>query len=237
LDVGTIAQIWRYPVKSMLGEQLRVAICDENGIVGDRRFALFDPIMQKQLTARKLSSLLQHSASAFDDEASEVVITLPDGQSAFISDEGISETLSATLKTKVIVRDSSEPGGSTGGFKDDAPVHLVTTATLKAFGAIYPEGQFDQRRFRPNILIDTGVQTGFLEDAWIGKTLRLGDWLKLEIIKPCARCVMTTLAQSELPADSGILKTIANNNDDNLGVYARVLAAGAIRQGDKVWLE
>ena len=77
----------------------------------------------------------------------------------------------------------------------------------------------------------------FVENAWIGRILAIGDAVRLSITGPCPRCVMTTLSQGDLPRDAGILRTAAEHNHANVGVYASVLQGGAIRRGDSVSLE
>ena len=124
-----------------------------------------------------------------------------------------------------------------GTFFDAASVHLLTTATLDRLRALYPEGRFEVRRFRPNIVVDTGGQKDFVENAWIGQVLCLGDAVRLRIDGPCPRCVMTTLAQGDLPSDAGILRTAAQHNLGRVGVYASVLQGGTVRRGDPVRLE
>ena len=79
--------------------------------------------------------------------------------------------------------------------------------------------------------------TGFLEDAWIGRTVRIGDEVQLAITGPCPRCVMTTLAQADLPKDAGILRAAAQHNQVNVGVYASVLRGGRVRRGDAISLQ
>jgi uncharacterized protein len=92
-------------------------------------------------------------------------------------------------------------------------------------------------RFRPNIVVSTGLdQQRFVENEWIDRTVAIGDEVRLRISEPCPRCVMTTLAQSDLPRDPGILRTAAQHNQANVGVYADVLAGGVIRRGDRVAL-
>jgi uncharacterized protein YcbX len=95
-------------------------------------------------------------------------------------------------------------------FFDLGAVHLLTTASLEKLGELYPEGNFDPRRFRPsfrpNVMLELGSgEVGFVEDGWIGRTLHLGDEVVLEVTEPVARCVMTTLPQAELAKDSGIM--------------------------------
>lgn len=94
-----------------------------------------------------------------------------------------------------------------GTFFDLAPVHLVTTATINRLRELAPQSRFEVRRFRPNLVVEspTGA-SGFVENDWIGRTLAIGDEVRLNITGPCPRCVMTTLAQGDLPKDPGILR-------------------------------
>ena len=124
-----------------------------------------------------------------------------------------------------------------GTFFDIAVVHLLTTATIDHLRALYPQGRFEARRFRPNIVISTRPDDeGSAENDWIGHTLAIGDTVRLAITEPCPRCVMITLPQDDLPKDSGILRTAAQHNAVNVGVYASVLSGGTIRRGDAVTL-
>jgi hypothetical protein len=125
-----------------------------------------------------------------------------------------------------------------GTFFDAAFVHVLTTATLDRLRALYPQGRFEVRRFRPNIVIKAANGgADFVENAWIGRTLAIGDAVRLSITGPCPRCVMTTLTQGDLPRDVGILRTAAQHNHANVGVYASVLQGGKTRRGDSVSLE
>jgi len=120
-----------------------------------------------------------------------------------------------------------------GTFFDLAVIHVLTTATIDRLRALYPEGRFEVRRFRPNIVVATGADAlGFVENDWIDRTVAVGDKVRLRITGPCPRCVMTTLPQGDLPKDSGILRTAAQHNQANVGVYADVIAGGTIRRGD-----
>jgi MOSC domain-containing protein len=122
-----------------------------------------------------------------------------------------------------------------GTFFDCAMVHLLTTATLDRLRELYPQGRFEVRRFRPNIVVQLASgEKGFAENAWVGHTLAIGDEVSLSITGPCGRCVMTTLAQGDLSKDPGILRTAARHNQVNVGVYAAVVRGGTIRRGDPV---
>jgi uncharacterized protein YcbX len=124
-----------------------------------------------------------------------------------------------------------------GTFFDCAVVHVLTTATLDRLRELYPQGRFEVRRFRPNVVVQTAESVkDFVENAWIGRTLAIGEGVQLTITGPCPRCVMTTLPQADLPKDPGILRAAAQNNHANVGVYASVVRSGAVRRGDVVTL-
>ena len=125
-----------------------------------------------------------------------------------------------------------------GRFFDCATMHVLTTATLDRLYQLYPQGRFEVPRFRPNIVVSSTLgEQGFLENAWVGHTLAIGDSVRLNITGPCGRCVMTTLAQGDLPQDPGILRTAAQHNKVNVGVYATVERGGRIHRSDVVSLE
>ena len=125
-----------------------------------------------------------------------------------------------------------------GTFFDCAVVHVLATSTLDALRAAYPQGRFEVRRFRPNVVLQlSSRREDFVENEWVGYTLAVGSQVRLNATGPCPRCVMTTLAQADLPQDLGILKTAAKYNKANVGVYAAVAKAGSVRRGDSVGLE
>jgi uncharacterized protein YcbX len=125
-----------------------------------------------------------------------------------------------------------------GTFFDCATVHLLTTATLDRLRELYPTGRFEVRRFRPNIVLEPAAgEKTFIENSWIGHTLAIGDEVRLSVTGPCPRCVMITLPQGDVPRDSGILRTAAQHNQANVGVYAAVVRGGTIHRGDPVRLE
>jgi uncharacterized protein YcbX len=103
---------------------------------------------------------------------------------------------------------------------------------------LYPQGRFEVPRFRPNIVVaPASGEPDFVENAWIGHTLAIGDAVRLSITGPCGRCVMTTLAQGDLPPDPGILRTAAQHNKVSVGIYATVERGGSIHRGDAVRVE
>ena len=139
------------------------------------------------------------------------------------------------LEHRDTVTDFNLPEGT---FFDTATVHILTTATLQRLHELYPEGRFAVPRFRPNVVVkSTDGSEGFVENAWLGRIVAIGESVRLKIDLNCARCVMTTLAQRDLPKDPGILRTVAQHNQVNVGVYASVLQGGKIQRGDSIRLE
>jgi uncharacterized protein YcbX len=124
-----------------------------------------------------------------------------------------------------------------GTYFDAFPVHLLTTASLRALAARTPGSNFDVRRFRPNIVIEPSEGAdGLLEAGWSGKTLRIGA-VTMSVAMQAMRCSMTTQAVGELPKDPAVLRTIVRDGNQNLGVYAVVTQPGALRVGDAVAVE
>jgi uncharacterized protein YcbX len=126
-------------------------------------------------------------------------------------------------------------------FFDIAVIHLFTTSTINRLRELYPEGRFEVRRFRPNIVVESTSEEkkkDFIENSWVGKKLMIGEDIVLSVTGPCTRCVMITLPQGDLPKDLGILRTVAQYNRVTAGVYATVHGGeGTIRRGDLVRLE
>ncbi|MDP9334418.1 MAG: MOSC domain-containing protein [Actinomycetota bacterium] len=130
-----------------------------------------------------------------------------------------------------------------GSFLDLFPVSVLTTSTLAQLQALRPESRFDERRFRMNVVVDTS-EDGFVENGWVGRSLQIGDTVRLTVSLSDPRCVMTTRAQDDLPEDTQILRTLARHNRLDVagglypcaGVYAVVEAAGTIGAGDQVSL-
>lgn len=129
------------------------------------------------------------------------------------------------------------------GFFDAAPIHLVTTATLRALAHATPGSRFDVERFRPNLVVDVGDADGFPENDWPDRAIAIGD-VRLDVLMPVPRCVMTTLPQGDLPKDPDVLRTITKHNKipalagvyPCVGVYATVAGEGDVRVGDAVAL-
>ncbi len=241
--VGSVSALWRYPVKSLRGEPLEYAAIGPDGIPGDRGVALVDEESGRVLSGKSVQSLLSARAVA---RPGGPVVCLPDGRAVPFDDPAAAEVLSEWLGRRVKL--ARQPGGQhqplieaeedqvflgrAGGFHDGHPVHILTTATLMHLKSLHPDGEWDARRFRPNIVIDAEA-AGPVEQEWIGRTVAIGD-VRLEITKACTRCVMTTVAQDELLDDPQILRTVAREQDNVVGVEATVREPGTVELGDAV---
>jgi len=275
----SVAAIRRYPVKSMLGEQLPSATITIRGIPGDRALALLDRDSGKIASAkhpRRWRQLLACRARvvALDDDPMTIAITLPDGRTMLSIDRDVDAMLSelfgrtvslASTPPEIAETERVYPdveglpvsgmffsgqiglGAPPGTFFDYAPIHLLTTATLAQLRTVAPSGDFDPRRCRPNLVIATPDASGFVENDWVGRTLLIGDEIRLRVTDPTPRCVIPTLPHGNLPRDLGILRTIATHNRPPIptlgnvtwpstGVYATVEHGGVVREGDAVRL-
>jgi uncharacterized protein len=270
-EAGSVVGLWRYPVKSMLGEELNAAELTERGLVGDRQFAVVDAATGKVAGAknpRKWGNFFDFRAAYVEppkrgSKLPAVRLTLPDGTVASSEQPDLAQILSKALGREVSFAEAQQGESATrqaeeywpdiegldyrdtvtewdlpaGTFFDIAVVHLLTTATIEHLRGLFPAGRFEVRRFRPNIVVSTGPdQQGFVENDWIGHTVAIGEEVRLQVTGPCPRCVMITLPQGDLPKDAGILRTAAQHNQANVGVYAAVIAGGTTRRGDPVTL-
>jgi uncharacterized protein len=305
--IGRVRDIWRYPVKSMLGERLDSCTTGVSGILGDRGWALRDETSGEIRGAKYMPALMQCSASYQQQPAEsrilDVDISLPDETHISSSDKDVNERLSRFLGRRVSLwplqpadnkahyrrkqagsylmsrigrsrfvrpyirdlihyagldaparemfsREADEPLPDfsvippelfefttlPGTYFDAFPIHIVTTSSLNAMARFNPTARWDARRFRPNFLIETkdGID-GLIESEWSGRELQLGE-VRLRCEIPAVRCGMTTHAQSDLPRDTTILRTIVRDAGQNFGVYANVICSGCVKVDDVVEL-
>jgi uncharacterized protein YcbX len=125
-----------------------------------------------------------------------------------------------------------------GTFFDAGSIHLLASGTLTHLRTLTGEdAQIDPRRFRPNMVIDTGSEfEGFLEDDWLDGTLEVGEHVRIVQLRPTLRCVMTTHPQVDLARDVRILRTAAQHHRAEVGVWASIGTPGTVRVGDPVVL-
>ena len=272
--LGTVATLRRYPVKSMLGEEVDASEVSLVGLARDRRLAVISRRTGKVASAkypRLWRDLLTLSAQALDHDV--IRITLPGGKTVWSTDADVDAILSELLDEPVTLTATRPPaasldravpeavlraginaqvpfevsemgtGSPPGTFVDFAPLHLLTTSTLGRIAELSPYRTARLERYRPNIVIRTAA-TGFTENDWLERILRIGDELTLRVIARTPRCAVPTLAHGDLPRDAEALRVLAQHNrveplesldpEPCAGVYAEVLNPGRIRTGDLV---
>jgi len=242
--VGTVSLLARYPVKSMRGEQLASAQLEQRGMVGDREWAVYTPdggigSGKSSRRFRRIDGLLRFRAtldeSAEPDQPAErsgpaPLIESPSGRRFRADDPQAAELLSAELGRPVrLGREAGVP------HHDESGLHLVTSATLDKLSELLG-GPVDAARFRSNLLLDV-PGAGFVEDAWIGRQLRLGAEVVLRLGPGMPRCVMVDLPQGSLGPDGRILKLLAAEHQMLLGLQVEVVRGGTVRQGDPAVLD
>ena len=280
---GSVLSVLRYPVKSMMGEELTAADVREGGLIGDRAYALIDNTTGKIASAknpRKWARLFDCHASFVEPPRKghplpPVWIMLPDGSNITSDQPNANAVLSHFFEREVtlaktapespaleeywpdidglahrdtVTEESIALSSPKGSFFDYAVAHVITTNTLNRLRELYPQGRFEARRFRPNMIVAVGKsEPDFVENSWVGLSVEIGDSLVLKVTNPCPRCVMTTLPQADLPQDHGILRTAAQHNQPfvpalaqampSVGVYANVLRSGTVRRGDHLRMQ
>jgi uncharacterized protein len=255
-----LAQLWRHPVKSFQGELLDTSLVEGDGLQFDRSFGIIDQSTGKILTARRNPALL--FGRAHISAAGELTVSVPrpgaetaeSGEFRGMSpelDTALSEWLGLEValmpaKDHPVVSaenfdDALDESGPVhdwklpeGRFVDSAPLLLITTATLESAAGIYPEGRWDVRRFRPNLVVDANG-TSWLEDSWRNLVLRVGE-VELSVRKPCTRCTMVTRAQPGIPADKTIFRSLAHEHGATFGVLCDVRTPGIVHVGDELEL-
>ena len=289
--VGSTAGLWRFPVKSMLGERADALELTARGFVGDRAYGLIDSGTGKVVSAksvRHFPEMLGYRAAFVEPprlggELPPVRISRRDGTSVTSDAAECDAVLSGWLGRDVRLEsvapedftidqyhldvEGMDPAGHrdtiveqklgsaafaelgipspvpVGAFFDAFPVTVLTTSTLARLHQLSPGSRFDERRFRMNVIVETEGE-GFLENGWVGRALALGDSVRLRVAMPDPRCVMTTLAQEDLPRDNDVLRTLTRHNRLDVGggrlpcagVFAVVETPGTVRTGDAVHL-
>lgn len=288
--VGTVSEVWRFPVKSMLGERLDAAEVTSAGVAGDRAYALVEKETGKVVSAKhpkKWAAVLTCRATFVEPPAAgqpppPVRIDLADGTSVTSDQPDADAVLSRFFGREVALAASATDGYTIeqyhpdldydpehrdevidiglgkaffderglpsavgeGSFFDLFPLSVLTTSTLDRLGELRPGSDFDARRFRMNVIVET-QEPGFAENEWVGRSLGIGPDVRLAVALPDPRCVMPSLAQPGLPRDGEVLRTLAKHNRLEIaggakypcaGVYAVSQAGGTVRPGDPVEL-
>ena len=232
----TVASIWRYPISSVGGEALDRADLGSAGVTGDRRWCLADAASgevaapEKRKRWRPAPELLARGT-----ERLEVQIDGGPWLPAFTAeaDEALRHHFGFAVEIRPAASDddAQAPGAVQPSYRRE-PIHLLTTASLAALSRLLPKSAIDPRRFRPNLVIDTGPEAnGFVEQSWLGRSFALGG-ARLLVTEPCRRCAFTVIAQRDLAIDPAILAEIQSAAGGSFGVMCRVTSPGPVGVGD-----
>lgn len=254
--VGRVDSLWRYPVKSMRGEELDEAFAGYSGIYGDRVFAFKSSANHKgfpYFTAREQRKLLQYrprfrypekaarpinlaeaetrGANPLLADLAELVVDVktPDGKTLAIDDPALIEALRADIDQKHQVTLMQSQRAMT----DCRPVSLFSLQSAQQL-ADETGTQVDKRRFRANVYVDLTSANGFGENELVGKSVRIGQKVVIAILERDPRCVIITLDPDTGEQAPAILKKVGQAHDGMAGVYGAVLVEGLLHKGDPI---
>ncbi len=258
--VGRVESLWRYPVKSMRGEELSEAFLGFPGVYGDRAYAFRSgaaPAGFPYLTAREEEQMLRHRATyrdrgrmakppnlaeaealapgitpAYAEAAEQMVdVETPSGEVFPIDDPRLIERLSAKGRDGLTL----SLRRSERALTDCRPVSLISIQTTRQLSQEVGV-PLDKRRFRANVYVDLAGGAGFGEDGWVGRRLRMGAKTEIGVLERDPRCKMITLDPDTAQANPEIMRRLAKDHDTKAGVYAAVLVEGLLHVGDAITL-
>jgi len=239
-EIGQVSELWRYPVQSLQGESLSALDFATEGVIGDRGYCVVDDTGEggtaarpqwKKLIGWRARYLAEPKAGA---DLPKVEIMFDDGTQMVSDDSRLDDAISERLGRRARLARTLAPDVKRPYVA--SPCHLLTSATLKALGAAYPQGRFVSQRFRPNVMLDCGDAVGFIETGWMEQSLSIGP-VAMKVVEHCLRCALTTRPQADLPKDPGILHTAQQHNENRVGVYANIGIPGRMLLGDVARIE
>jgi uncharacterized protein len=234
-EVGRVRAIYRYPVKSMAGELMPSAQLGWHGLDGDRRLAFLRTGIQANfpfLSAGKLPSLITYVPLRDADDALPSRVRTPKGEELELGGDALRAELTSAHGAPVQLMRIDN------GIFDDAPLSIITT---NAIATVSREAGVDAdvRRFRPNLLIETSDGSPFPDDAWVGRTLRIGEGEDAPAVSICTRdvrCGMLNIDPDTAALDGRVFKAAVRINENCAGVYATIIRTGLVRAGDALYL-
>lgn len=239
IEIGQIKAIFRYPVKSMAGEQLDTASLGWHGLDGDRRFAfrrIADQGGFPWLTAGRLPELILFAPfrrDPGDDNQTPTHVRTPEGNILELRGEELRAEIARRHGAEVQLMQLNQ------GIFDEASVSLITLATSLQIEK-ESSRNLDIRRFRPNLFIETYGDEPFEEDHWVGKVLVFGENAEggaVSITLRDKRCAMINFDPETAKTDPSFLKSVVRLNQNNAGVYGAVVGTGNLSVGQKIYLK
>lgn len=235
---GEVAELWRYPVSSMAGEQLAKVHVEASGVAGDRIWGLLDAATGRIASPGREKHFVGAPRAHARAVHGGVAVSIDGERWAEPQDAELLQGLSQVVGFMPLLKPFDTVGS--GGFRpryEHAPIHLVTSAALRSLEGELPGSVIDARRFRPNILVDWPDGTDAIpEHGWIGREIRIGE-VVLRGREPCGRCGFITIAQEGLPLDVEILRTVVKRHERNFGIYCDVVTPGEIATGAAVTVD
>jgi uncharacterized protein YcbX len=229
-DVGRVAALWRYPVKSMAAEPLTEVEVSWHGLAGDRRWAFVRGGLERSgfpwMTIRQRSNMGRYVPSFVDPsqpDASRTLVRTPAGDELEVVDPALAAELGDGVR--VIKQDR--------GVFDAMPLSLVSTQSVAALGALVGS-ELDPLRFRPNLLIEAAEP--FEEETWVGSVLRVGG-MRMRVDQQDERCVIVNVDPVTSERNPAVLRATARERATCTGVYGSTVAPGRVAVGDPVALE
>ena len=229
--VGRVVGVWRYPVKSMAAEALERADVGWHGLEGDRRWAFIRDGQVRSgfpwLTIRERPEMAHYRPRFVEPDrpnASTTLVRTPSGADIDVADSALAAEFGPGVG--VIKQDR--------GVFDTMPLSLVSTQTVAGLGRLVG-ADLAAARFRPNLCVDV-PGPAFAEDGWVGRVLSIGG-LRMRIDRRDKRCVMVNVDPVTLHRDPAVLRAIARERENCLGVYGSTVAPGRVAVGDPVELE
>ena len=227
--LGKVARLFRYPVKSMGSEELHSVEVEWHGFKGDRRWAFVQAGKERSgfpwLTIRERPQMWHYQPYHVDPndvEKSVTMVRTPSGHELDVVDPALAVELAEGAR---VIKDGR-------GIFDTMPLSLITLQTISALGASVGY-DFDPRRFRPNLVIDSIEGGDAPEMSWIGDTLEIGS-MRMRVDKRDKRCVLINVDPESTEKDPQVLRTVAQERDACLGVYGSVVQVGTVKVGDTV---
>jgi uncharacterized protein YcbX len=258
--VGRVESLWRYPVKSMRGEELRETFAGFPGVYGDRVYAFRSSAAPKgfpYFTGREQAQMLRYRASFRHGERMMLppnladAEALPPGVTPLYADPADLMVDVETPAGEVLaiddprlidrLREGAREGRelsllrSERALTDCRPISLISIQTADQLSQEVGV-ELDKRRFRANVYVDLAEAAGFGEDAWVGRRLRIGDKAEIAVMDRDPRCKMITLDPDTAQANPEVMRHVAKGHDGTAGVYAAMLVEGVIHAGDAIVL-
>ncbi|MGG0720179.1 MOSC N-terminal beta barrel domain-containing protein [Robertmurraya massiliosenegalensis] len=238
--IGEIQEIVRHPIKSFDGEKVQKSKIMSYGLYGDRSHAYIDKTRNgKFLTIAHFPEMVRYKAKFVGEESIEeypkVEVTTPEGKVLDWEDAEIISEMENKTKRELSTIQYSPSYVPIGPIAVEH-ILLVTDASLVNLKETWGNDDIDFRRFRPNLFISLNEKKPFIEEEWIGRRIKIGSSVEIQLVSHCPRCMIITVDPDNSERDPSLHKTLIKERKNNFGVYASVIKTGEIYVGDEVVL-